>query len=345
MWRHLTTLLIINALFVIGTQLNIQGASPLTLEQIEKLIDLNAPDGVIAGEIRADGVAFTTSQDLVETLRQRGAGPQTLQALAAYLVESKLVLVTRPPEADCEVIVDGVHHYRTDSTGRVIITGLQPGEYQIVVKKPPQYLDAERRVTVQRGEKEFEIVLQPTMGQQEDDVFWNSIKDSKDLTLFQLYLSRFPNGAFVDSARRRAAEMEAERAKSRGVATVYIYWIDAGIVVNVIETLLLPLRPLLLFTNPKLLTKSLMQTLLIVNGQPTVEYRDGYRFILKLEPGETIFQEGFLSSDGKDGITQTLLFCNLEGCKTYYLKYALGLTYKLEIVSSYVCEKHFNEQK
>jgi hypothetical protein len=60
-----------------------QGAQtqPLSLSQIQKLIQLRAPDAAIAAEIRRRGLGFAPSKETAELLRRGGAGPDTLQAI------------------------------------------------------------------------------------------------------------------------------------------------------------------------------------------------------------------------------------------------------------------------
>lgn len=54
---------------------------PLSLSQIEKLIQVQAPDPTIAAEIRQRGLNFAPGKETAETLRRLGAGPETLQAI------------------------------------------------------------------------------------------------------------------------------------------------------------------------------------------------------------------------------------------------------------------------
>ena len=75
--------------------LNAQGAQsqPLGLSQIQRLIQLQAPDATIAAEIRRRGLNFTPDRKTVEALR--GAGPETLQAideLRPMLDEARLAI-------------------------------------------------------------------------------------------------------------------------------------------------------------------------------------------------------------------------------------------------------------
>jgi TonB family protein len=56
-------------------------AQPLSLAQVQKLIQVQAPDATIAAEIRRRGLSFAPSKETAEALRRAGAGAETLQAI------------------------------------------------------------------------------------------------------------------------------------------------------------------------------------------------------------------------------------------------------------------------
>ncbi len=70
---------------------SVQSNSPLTLSQIERLLEIKVEDEVIAREVRTRGLAFKLDASTLERLQARGAGELTRQALlqqeerAAYL--------------------------------------------------------------------------------------------------------------------------------------------------------------------------------------------------------------------------------------------------------------------
>lgn len=64
----------------------VQGlVSPLNLEQIEALVNLQTPDNVIVAEIQRRGLAFAPTRATLNRLRQIGAGPGTLNAVGALV--------------------------------------------------------------------------------------------------------------------------------------------------------------------------------------------------------------------------------------------------------------------
>jgi hypothetical protein len=54
---------------------------PLGLTQIQRLIQVQAPDAAIAAEIRRRGLSFAPTKDISEALRRAGAGSETMQAI------------------------------------------------------------------------------------------------------------------------------------------------------------------------------------------------------------------------------------------------------------------------
>ncbi|MCL4479775.1 MAG: hypothetical protein M1381_11910 [Deltaproteobacteria bacterium] len=68
--------LLINPLFVKSSQ-----ARSLTLTQIKQLIKTKSPDSLVANIIKKRGLAFKPFKEVINELRDIGAGPQTLQEL------------------------------------------------------------------------------------------------------------------------------------------------------------------------------------------------------------------------------------------------------------------------
>ena len=58
-----------------------QADKKLTLDQLQQLISIGAPDTAIAGEIERRGLDFTPSKDTLEMLLRLGAGSKTLSAI------------------------------------------------------------------------------------------------------------------------------------------------------------------------------------------------------------------------------------------------------------------------
>ena len=68
-----------------------QSALPkLTLAQVEQLVSHNVPDSTLSTQIQRRGLAFTPSQAIIDSLRDKGAGPQTLAELREELTRISL---------------------------------------------------------------------------------------------------------------------------------------------------------------------------------------------------------------------------------------------------------------
>lgn len=76
-----TTLILTIAVAASPRLLYGQANKPLALDQVERLVRVGAPDSAIAGEIKNRGLSFVPSTDTLTTLRQAGAGAQTLLAV------------------------------------------------------------------------------------------------------------------------------------------------------------------------------------------------------------------------------------------------------------------------
>ena len=62
----------------------------LTLSQVEELVSHGVPDSTMHTEILRRGLAFTPDPGTVESLRAKGAGPQTLAAIETFFPNANL---------------------------------------------------------------------------------------------------------------------------------------------------------------------------------------------------------------------------------------------------------------
>src|SRR4051812_31165475 len=95
-----------------------QRKAPLSLEQIQKLIEVKAPDGVIASEVNSRRINFVLTRKLLDELQSRGLGPQATRVLSAYVTNTAVLIETQPAVPDCDVTIDGKPSGRTDASGR-----------------------------------------------------------------------------------------------------------------------------------------------------------------------------------------------------------------------------------
>jgi len=87
------------ALLVVGAVLWSQNASgqqaavpKLTLAQVEDLVSHGVPDSTMGTQIQRRGLAFAPTPATVESLREKGAGPQTLAAIEALFPKPKPIV-------------------------------------------------------------------------------------------------------------------------------------------------------------------------------------------------------------------------------------------------------------
>lgn len=67
-----------------------QETRPLSLKQLEDMLKIPAPDEVLAGEIKARGLAFKLNQTTLEKLLKLGAGAKTTEALSLLVQQPTL---------------------------------------------------------------------------------------------------------------------------------------------------------------------------------------------------------------------------------------------------------------
>lgn len=107
-------------------------ANGLTLQQIEKLLAIQTPDEIISSEIKARGMAGIVDSDVIEKVRQAGAGPATLKALYPLVPKADLSIHTTP---GVTVFIDGQEVGISDSAGLLTLSGLDPGVHDLRLTK------------------------------------------------------------------------------------------------------------------------------------------------------------------------------------------------------------------
>jgi hypothetical protein len=105
----------------------------LTQPQIRHLIQIHAPDGLVARQIQARGIDFAVTAAEVSTFAVEGAGSQTLAALRALIRTGTLQLRTEPGAG---VSLDGSEAGVADAAGLLLLQDLPPGTHNLVVTKP-----------------------------------------------------------------------------------------------------------------------------------------------------------------------------------------------------------------
>ncbi len=104
----------------------------LTQPQIRHLIQVHAPDDLVARQIQVRGIDFAATSAKVASFASEGAGPQTLSALRALIRTGTLQLRTEP---GAEVSLDGSDAGVADAAGLLLLKDLPPGAHNLVVTK------------------------------------------------------------------------------------------------------------------------------------------------------------------------------------------------------------------
>ncbi len=77
----------------------------LTLAQVEELVSHHVPDSTMHTEIQRRGLAFAPNATIVDSLRAKGAGPLTLEAIEAFFSTSTRNGAPAKPNSSAPVIV------------------------------------------------------------------------------------------------------------------------------------------------------------------------------------------------------------------------------------------------
>jgi hypothetical protein len=129
--RCYRSLLVLLTILLAAAQLTGQKAK-LSSMQLEHLIQIQAPDDLIATQVRTRGVSFAVTSKIIEGFSHKGAGPNTLSALRA-LDQSTLLEIRS--EAGATVSIDGKGAGATGSDGILKIGDLSPGAHSLVLAK------------------------------------------------------------------------------------------------------------------------------------------------------------------------------------------------------------------
>lgn len=104
----------------------------LTLKQISHLVQVHAPDGLVAAQVKERGINFAATHADIVSLTSEGAGPQTLAALTALIQTGSVVLHTEP---GATVSLDGRATGTANAIGLLSLQNVPPGTHNLVVTK------------------------------------------------------------------------------------------------------------------------------------------------------------------------------------------------------------------
>ena len=106
--------------------------SGLSFAQVEHLVKLHAPDGLVATQIEARGISFAATKAHLASWTTQGAGPHTLDALRALILTGSVQLRTEPGAATS---LDGKTVGTTNAAGFLLLDDVVPGPHQLVITK------------------------------------------------------------------------------------------------------------------------------------------------------------------------------------------------------------------
>jgi len=104
----------------------------LTEAQVEHLIQIHAPDGLVASQIEARGITFAATKVDLASWTAEGAGPRTLAALRALILTGSIQLRTEPGGT---VSLDGTSVGSANSAGLLLLQDVVPGPHQLSITK------------------------------------------------------------------------------------------------------------------------------------------------------------------------------------------------------------------
>lgn len=106
--------------------------SKLTELQVLHLIQVHAPDNLVATQIQVRGISFEVTPAEVKSLSAKGAGPQTLAALRALIQTGTIEIRTEP---GATVSFDGTSAGVADAQGVLTFENIPPGTHNLLVAK------------------------------------------------------------------------------------------------------------------------------------------------------------------------------------------------------------------
>ena len=100
----------------------------LTRAKVDELIKIEAPDELIANQIRSNGLSFAVNRKILDAFTKEGAGPLTMAALREQYRVGTVQLRTVPGGA---VLLDGKDVGTADRMGVIVIQDVQAGDHEL----------------------------------------------------------------------------------------------------------------------------------------------------------------------------------------------------------------------
>jgi hypothetical protein len=131
--------------------LPVSGQKPkLTRAKVEQLIQIKAPDELIASQIRSVGLGFPVSRKVVDELAAKGAKPLTLAALRERIILGKGKIDVQS-EPGSKLILDGKEVGIASANGSFVLQDVVEGDHALAVRLEG-YRDAVTKFSLDNNE-------------------------------------------------------------------------------------------------------------------------------------------------------------------------------------------------
>ncbi|MHB1953044.1 MAG: PEGA domain-containing protein [Sulfobacillus sp.] len=100
--------------------------------QVEQMIDIHAPDGLIASQIQSRGLNFPVTSKIVESFAAKNAGPKTLASLREQIRVGTLQIQTEPGS---QILMDGKNAGSAGTDGILVLQDVPAGNHELVARK------------------------------------------------------------------------------------------------------------------------------------------------------------------------------------------------------------------
>lgn len=133
----------------------------LTQTQVLHLVEVHAPDDLVASQIRARGISFPVTTKLIDSLAAHGAGARTLAELREQIRTGTVEVHTEP---GASVSLDGKAAGMANQMGVLVVSDITPGSHNLMASKDSFGKGQNAFVLGNREYKRISIPLQWTGG-------------------------------------------------------------------------------------------------------------------------------------------------------------------------------------
>lgn len=105
--------------------------TPLTLQQLLRLLAVRTPDAIVAAELGERGLREVVDRALIETVRRGGGGPSTLGALEKIRPRATLTIRGVPGTS---ISIDGVSAGKIGQDGVLALRDMWPGRHDVAAE-------------------------------------------------------------------------------------------------------------------------------------------------------------------------------------------------------------------